>query len=76
ADAAEATDKLVCVVWGSPVGTEDAYRTTRRHTPVCARPLRRVRTARATDRARPARIAEAPGALASQKPLPSVTAIS
>ncbi|WP_306325617.1 acetate--CoA ligase family protein [Streptomyces venezuelae] len=27
-DAAEATDKLVCVVWGSPVGTEDAYRTT------------------------------------------------
>ncbi|MFJ2266004.1 acetate--CoA ligase family protein [Streptomyces sp. NPDC087849] len=28
ADAAEATDKLVCVVWGSPVGTEDAYRTT------------------------------------------------
>jgi acyl-CoA synthetase (NDP forming) len=28
ADAAEATDKLVCVVWGSPLGTEDAYRTT------------------------------------------------
>ncbi|MFG3259322.1 acetate--CoA ligase family protein [Streptomyces sp. NPDC048172] len=28
ADAAEATDKLVCVVWGSPVGTEDAYRHT------------------------------------------------
>ncbi|MER5311137.1 acetate--CoA ligase family protein [Streptomyces sp. NPDC002773] len=28
ADAAEATDKLVCVIWGSPVGTEDAYRTT------------------------------------------------
>ncbi|MEU8528940.1 acetate--CoA ligase family protein [Streptomyces sp. NPDC048629] len=27
-DAAEATDKLVCVVWGSPVGTEDAYRHT------------------------------------------------
>ncbi|KPI19766.1 CoA-binding domain protein [Actinobacteria bacterium OK074] len=27
-DAAEETDKLVCVVWGSPVGTEDAYRTT------------------------------------------------
>ncbi|MDJ0466611.1 acetate--CoA ligase family protein [Streptomyces sp. H27-C3] len=27
-DAAEVTDKLVCVVWGSPVGTEDAYRTT------------------------------------------------
>ncbi|MFI9625162.1 acetate--CoA ligase family protein [Streptomyces sp. NPDC052042] len=27
-DAAEATDKLVCVVWGSPVGTEDAYRRT------------------------------------------------
>lgn len=27
-DAAEATDKLVCVVWGSPVGTEDAYRKT------------------------------------------------
>ncbi|MFF4900957.1 acetate--CoA ligase family protein [Streptomyces sp. NPDC001068] len=25
-DAAEATDKLVCVVWGSPVGTEPAYR--------------------------------------------------
>ncbi|MFG2194521.1 acetate--CoA ligase family protein [Streptomyces sp. NPDC048639] len=25
-DAAEATDKQVCVVWGSPVGTEDAYR--------------------------------------------------
>ncbi|MFD3575336.1 acetate--CoA ligase family protein [Streptomyces sp. NPDC058644] len=28
ADAAEQTDKLVCVVWGSPVGTEEAYRTT------------------------------------------------
>ncbi|AZM53867.1 pimeloyl-CoA synthetase [Streptomyces sp. WAC 01529] len=27
-DAAEETDKLVCVVWGSPVGTEDAYRRT------------------------------------------------
>ncbi|AXE26803.1 CoA-binding protein [Streptomyces globosus] len=27
-DAAEHTDKPVCVVWGSPVGTEDAYRTT------------------------------------------------
>ncbi|MEU6125635.1 acetate--CoA ligase family protein [Streptomyces sp. NPDC047123] len=27
-DAAERTDKLVCVVWGSPVGTEDAYRKT------------------------------------------------
>lgn len=27
-DAAEETDKLVCVVWGSPVGTEDAYRET------------------------------------------------
>ncbi|MEV4439790.1 acetate--CoA ligase family protein [Streptomyces sp. NPDC049577] len=27
-DAAEETDKPVCVVWGSPVGTEDAYRTT------------------------------------------------
>ncbi|MEU6820404.1 acetate--CoA ligase family protein [Streptomyces atriruber] len=27
-DAAEQTDKLVCVVWGSPVGTEDAYRET------------------------------------------------
>ncbi|WP_030678483.1 acetate--CoA ligase family protein [Streptomyces rimosus] len=26
--AAEETDKLVCVVWGSPVGTEDAYRRT------------------------------------------------
>ncbi|MFJ2907533.1 acetate--CoA ligase family protein [Streptomyces sp. NPDC087212] len=25
-DAAERTDKLVCVVWGSPVGTELAYR--------------------------------------------------
>ncbi|GGS05044.1 6-carboxyhexanoate--CoA ligase [Streptomyces aureoverticillatus] len=25
-DAAERTDKLVCVVWGSPVGTEAAYR--------------------------------------------------
>ncbi len=24
--AAEETDKLVCVVWGSPVGTEPAYR--------------------------------------------------
>ncbi|MER5373806.1 acetate--CoA ligase family protein [Streptomyces sp. NPDC002553] len=24
--AAETTDKLVCVVWGSPVGTESAYR--------------------------------------------------
>ncbi|MBT2398932.1 acetate--CoA ligase family protein [Streptomyces sp. ISL-100] len=28
AAAAEATDKLVCVVWGSPVGTEAAYRET------------------------------------------------
>ncbi|MFD6111678.1 acetate--CoA ligase family protein [Streptomyces yangpuensis] len=28
ADAAERTDKLICVIWGSPVGTEDAYRTT------------------------------------------------
>ncbi|RKT06166.1 acyl-CoA synthetase (NDP forming) [Streptomyces sp. 3211.6] len=28
ADAAEATDKLVCVIWGSPVGTEEAYRAT------------------------------------------------
>ncbi|MFD5618267.1 acetate--CoA ligase family protein [Streptomyces yangpuensis] len=28
ADAAEQTDKLICVIWGSPVGTEDAYRTT------------------------------------------------
>ncbi|MFJ6697243.1 acetate--CoA ligase family protein [Streptomyces sp. NPDC091272] len=28
ADAAEETDKLVCVVWGSPVGTEAAYRET------------------------------------------------
>ncbi|WP_405728189.1 acetate--CoA ligase family protein [Streptomyces sp. NBC_01537] len=28
ADAAEETDKLVCVVWGSPIGTEDAYRHT------------------------------------------------
>jgi acyl-CoA synthetase (NDP forming) len=28
ADAAEATDKLICVVWGSPIGTEDAYRHT------------------------------------------------
>ncbi|MEV4329749.1 acetate--CoA ligase family protein [Streptomyces sp. NPDC049597] len=28
ADAAETTDKLVCVVWGSPVGTEEAYRST------------------------------------------------
>ncbi|MFD3550219.1 acetate--CoA ligase family protein [Streptomyces sp. NPDC058655] len=27
-EAAEATDKLICVIWGSPVGTEDAYRTT------------------------------------------------
>lgn len=27
-DAAEETDKPICVVWGSPVGTEDAYRTT------------------------------------------------
>ncbi|MCX4526439.1 MULTISPECIES: acetate--CoA ligase family protein [unclassified Streptomyces] len=27
-DAAEASDKLVCVIWGSPVGTEEAYRTT------------------------------------------------
>ncbi|WP_030406788.1 acetate--CoA ligase family protein [Streptomyces albus] len=27
-DAAEQTDKPVCVIWGSPVGTEDAYRTT------------------------------------------------
>ncbi|THA85651.1 acetate--CoA ligase family protein [Streptomyces sp. A0592] len=27
-DAAEQTDKLICVIWGSPVGTEDAYRTT------------------------------------------------
>ncbi|MFI7383359.1 acetate--CoA ligase family protein [Streptomyces sp. NPDC049813] len=26
--AAERTDKLVCVVWGSPVGTEAAYRST------------------------------------------------
>ncbi|MEU5532880.1 acetate--CoA ligase family protein [Streptomyces sp. NPDC020362] len=26
AEAAEETDKLVCVVWGSPVGTEPAYR--------------------------------------------------
>jgi acyl-CoA synthetase (NDP forming) len=25
-DAAERTDKLVCVMWGSPVGTEPAYR--------------------------------------------------
>ncbi|KUN80083.1 acetate--CoA ligase family protein [Streptomyces griseoruber] len=25
-DAAEQTEKLVCVVWGSPVGTEPAYR--------------------------------------------------
>ncbi|MFG3010330.1 acetate--CoA ligase family protein [Streptomyces cinerochromogenes] len=25
-DAAEETDKLVCVVWGSPAGTEPAYR--------------------------------------------------
>ncbi|MFI9646704.1 acetate--CoA ligase family protein [Streptomyces sp. NPDC052040] len=28
AAAAEETDKLVCVVWGSPVGTESAYRET------------------------------------------------
>ncbi|MFI1440120.1 acetate--CoA ligase family protein [Streptomyces fructofermentans] len=27
-DAAERTDKLVCVVWGSPLGTESAYRDT------------------------------------------------
>ncbi|MFJ3926173.1 acetate--CoA ligase family protein [Streptomyces sp. NPDC090022] len=27
-DAAERTDKLICVIWGSPVGTEDAYRST------------------------------------------------
>ncbi|MFJ8585812.1 acetate--CoA ligase family protein [Streptomyces sp. NPDC093595] len=27
-DAAETTDKPVCVVWGSPVGTEPAYRET------------------------------------------------
>ncbi|WP_424212405.1 acetate--CoA ligase family protein [Streptomyces sp. BI20] len=27
-DAAETTDKLICVVWGSPVGTETAYRET------------------------------------------------
>ncbi|MFE2533978.1 acetate--CoA ligase family protein [Streptomyces sp. NPDC059371] len=27
-DAAEQTDKLVCAVWGSPVGTEAAYRET------------------------------------------------
>ncbi|MFI1965729.1 acetate--CoA ligase family protein [Streptomyces pathocidini] len=27
-DAAEASDKQVCAVWGSPVGTEDAYRKT------------------------------------------------
>ncbi|UGY92015.1 acetate--CoA ligase family protein [Streptomyces gobiensis] len=27
-EAAEQTDKLICVIWGSPVGTEDAYRTT------------------------------------------------
>ncbi|MFC0600437.1 acetate--CoA ligase family protein [Streptomyces palmae] len=27
-DAAEQTDKQVCVVWGSPLGTEEAYRTT------------------------------------------------
>ncbi|MDX2392444.1 acetate--CoA ligase family protein [Streptomyces sp. DK15] len=27
-DAAEHTDKLICVIWGSPVGTEEAYRTT------------------------------------------------
>ncbi|MFF1394515.1 acetate--CoA ligase family protein [Streptomyces sp. NPDC058287] len=28
AEAAERTDKLICVVWGSPLGTEDAYRET------------------------------------------------
>ncbi|WP_433547059.1 acetate--CoA ligase family protein [Streptomyces sp. CA-294286] len=28
AEAAETTDKLICVVWGSPVGTEAAYRET------------------------------------------------
>ncbi|MEU9305283.1 acetate--CoA ligase family protein [Streptomyces sp. NPDC048269] len=27
-DAADATDKLICVIWGSPVGTEEAYRAT------------------------------------------------
>lgn len=27
-DAAEQTNKLICVIWGSPVGTEEAYRTT------------------------------------------------
>ena len=27
-EVAETTDKLVCVVWGSPVGTESAYRET------------------------------------------------
>ncbi|GHF57960.1 6-carboxyhexanoate--CoA ligase [Streptomyces mashuensis] len=27
-EAAERTEKLVCVIWGSPAGTEDAYRTT------------------------------------------------
>ncbi|UUU40663.1 acetate--CoA ligase family protein [Streptomyces sp. NBC_00162] len=27
-DAAEASDKLICVIWGSPVGTEEAYRST------------------------------------------------
>lgn len=27
-EVAETTDKLVCVIWGSPVGTEDAYRET------------------------------------------------
>ncbi|MER5731599.1 acetate--CoA ligase family protein [Streptomyces sp. NPDC002138] len=27
-DAAEQSDKLVCVIWGSPVGTEEAYRGT------------------------------------------------
>ncbi|MFD9380507.1 acetate--CoA ligase family protein [Streptomyces sp. NPDC059999] len=27
-DAAEQSDKLICVIWGSPVGTEEAYRTT------------------------------------------------
>ncbi|MEV6104049.1 acetate--CoA ligase family protein [Streptomyces sp. NPDC051940] len=28
AEAAARTDKLICVIWGSPVGTEDAYRHT------------------------------------------------
>jgi acyl-CoA synthetase (NDP forming) len=27
-EVAETTDKLVCVIWGSPLGTEEAYRTT------------------------------------------------